>query len=80
MPVRKFRSIEEMKSATQWLPAGDASIGPRFRYLCALVSAMAPGGAPRGVRKYRSVEEADADRERWERERVERLRRERSKS
>ncbi len=35
---------------------------------------------PRGVRKYRSIEEANADRERWESERIERLRQERRKS
>jgi hypothetical protein len=29
---------------------------------------------PRGVRKYRSIEEANADRDRWEQERVDRLR------
>lgn len=79
MPVRKFRSVEAMKSATQWLPAGDPAIGPRFRYLCALVSAAMPIGARPGVRKYRSVEEADADRERWEREQVERIRSDREK-
>jgi hypothetical protein len=29
---------------------------------------------PRGVRKYRSIEEANADRDAWEQERVDRIR------
>jgi hypothetical protein len=35
---------------------------------------------PRGVRKYRSIEDANADRDRWEQERVDRLRKKRSTS
>lgn len=80
MPVRKFRSIEEMKAVSKWLPAGDPAIGRRFRHLCAFVSALPPMGAPRGVRKYRSIEEAHADRERWEQSRIERIRADREKS
>jgi hypothetical protein len=33
-----------------------------------------PLGMPRGVRKYRSIEEMNADRDRYEQERIDRIR------
>jgi hypothetical protein len=72
MPVRKFRSIEEMKQP-RWLDAGDPSIGGKFRYLWSLAGALNQVRAPRGVHKYRSIEEADANREAREREGIARL-------
>ena len=80
MPVRKYRSIEEMNREPRWLPNGDPSIPRKIRYLWRLSEfLLRPVGAciPRGIRKYRSIEEAEADRERWEQERVDRLRVER---
>lgn len=79
MPVRKYRSIEEMKRDKPSLPPGDPSIVRKLRYLWRLASAFGPLGIPRGVRKYRSIEEMDADRERWEQARVENWRRMRGK-
>jgi hypothetical protein len=80
MPVRKFRSIEEAKSRQRWLVTGDPSIPDKMRYLWRLAGAFGPLCIPRGVRKYRSVEEADADRDRWEQERVDLWRRMRGES
>lgn len=77
MPVRKYRSVEEMNREPRWLPTGDPSIARRIRYLWRLSEfLLRPVGTciPRGVRKYRSIDEANADRDRWESERVERLR------
>ena len=79
MSVRKFRSIEEMKAQPRWLETGNPSIPRRIRYLWELATAFGPLGIPRGVRKYRSIEEANADRDRWESERIERIRAERLK-
>jgi len=70
MPVRKYRSIEEMNQDRRWLPKGDPSIVPKMKYLWELASAFGPLCIPRGVRKYRSIEDADADRASWERERA----------
>ena len=80
MPVRKFRSIEEAKSRKRWLPTGDPSIPDQMRHLWQLASAFGPLCIPRGVRKYRSIEDADADRDRWEQERVDLWRRMRADS
>lgn len=65
MTVRKYRSVAEMpppplaRSALEGLASA-----------CALSQVSAAFGhrrsAPRGVRKFRSVQEADAHREAWE--------------
>ncbi|HEX8170922.1 MAG TPA: hypothetical protein VF824_10325 [Thermoanaerobaculia bacterium] len=77
MPVRKFRSIEEMNAEKDWLPTGDPAVPRQIRYLWWFSETLlAPVGTciPRGVRKYRSIEEAQADRDAWEQERINRLR------
>lgn len=77
MPVTKYRSVEEMPDVALRYDAGDPAIPHRIRYLWRLSEALlgAVGTCiPRGVRKYRSIEEAQADRDRWESERVARIR------
>ena len=82
MPVRKYRNLEEMNLERRWLPAGDSSILQKIRHLWHLSEfLLRPVGTciPRGIRKYRSIEEANADRDRWEQERIDRLRIERKR-
>ena len=81
MPVRKFRSLEEMNAADEemWLPCEHPDVGRRIRQLWSRWSKLVPVGAPRGVRKYRSDEEAERDRDAWESARIEQIRRERVK-
>jgi hypothetical protein len=77
MSIRKHRSIEESNLEKRWLPTGDPSIPRRIRYLWRLSEfLLRPVGTciPRGVQKYRSIEEANADRDRWESDRIQRLR------
>lgn len=64
-PVRKYRRIEDMPGPP---PAGSPLEGLASACaLAALCAALAPSGvAERGVRKFRSVEEADAHRQAWE--------------
>lgn len=76
MPVRKYRTLEEMNRDRPWLPAGDPSIPQKIRYLWRFSELLLrPVGTciPRGVRKYRSIEEANADRDQWEQERIGRI-------
>ena len=76
MPIRKYRSLEEMNREPQWLPTGDPSIPQKIRRLWRLSELLLrPVGTciPRGVRKYRSADEAAVDRDRWEQDRVDRL-------
>ena len=56
MPVQKFRSIEEMNKAPE--PSSQEPSFERFVRLCAQYWAIAPKQYPRGVFKFRSIEEA----------------------
>jgi hypothetical protein len=77
MPVLKYRRVEDMPDLALAHDPGDPAIPRKIRYLWDMSERLlSPVGTciPRGVRKYRSIEEANADRERWEHERVDRLR------
>lgn len=72
MPVWKYRRIEDMPEA--WEAKAGSPVGPRIRAILSLGVIAGPLRVPRGVTKYRSLEEAAADRDRWEQERVNRIR------
>jgi hypothetical protein len=72
MPVWKFRTFEEAERVL-WTTSDDPALPGRIRALWRR-SLAGPLGGPRGVLKYRSIEEANADRDRWEAARVNRLR------
>jgi len=65
VPVQKFRSIEEMNKATILRPGGSdgGSNFERFLRLCARYWAIAPKRYPRGVFKFRTIEEMQNARE-----------------
>jgi hypothetical protein len=56
MRVQKFRSIEEMNRAS--VPESDEPPFERFLRHCERYWAIAPKEYPRGVFKFRSIEEA----------------------
>jgi hypothetical protein len=60
--VQKFRSIEEMNAAP--IQAGADQSFERFLRHCARYWAIAPRNYPRGVFKFRGIEEAQAARAR----------------
>lgn len=62
MPVQRFRSIEEMDAAPLIVPPGSGF--ERFVRHCARYWRVFPRRYPRGVFRYRSLEEAQAARER----------------
>jgi hypothetical protein len=72
MPVWKYRSIEEMPEA--WVMKRDVPLGKRLRALMALPNFAGPLEMPRGVVKFRSIEELQADRRKYEKLRIERIR------
>lgn len=72
MPIWKYRRIEDMPEA--WAMKRDVPLGRRIRAVLSLGPIAGPLHVPRGVRKYRSIEEANADCDRWEQERVDRIR------
>ena len=61
MPVQKFRSIEEMNKAP--VPESQTPDFERFLRHCARYWAIAPKRYPRGVFKFRSIEDAQRARE-----------------
>lgn len=75
MPVWKYRSVEEMPEA--WEMKRGQPLGPRIRAVLSLAPIAGPLRIPRGVRKFRTIEEMVAEREHYEQERVDRLRAER---
>ena len=69
MPVRKYRSVTEMPDARPLRPLDPENL----RIACELTEltfALHPWKFEPGVRKYRSVEEADRHRREWERQQV----------
>ena len=69
MPVRKYRSVAEMPGVEPGRPLHPDNLG----IACALNELVLAFHAPRiepGVRKYRSVEEADRARREAEKQRV----------
>jgi len=60
MPVQKFRSIEEMASAPVLVRSEDGF--ERFVRHCARMLQLAPRRYPRGVFRFRTIEEAQAAR------------------
>ena len=61
MAVQRFRTIEEMSAATIVVPPGNGF--ERFARHCARYWVIAPRAYPRGVFKFRSIEEAQRARE-----------------
>jgi hypothetical protein len=62
MPVQRFRSVEEMNASPLLATSGNAF--DRFLRHCARYWTIAPRTYPRGVFKFRSIEEAQAARQR----------------
>lgn len=64
MPVQKFRTFEDAERALWTLPFG--AEGPqRIRRLWHRAAVLSNRRYPTGVRKYLTLEDAEADRERW---------------
>ncbi len=64
MAVQKFRSIEEMNAAPA-VTRPDADVEQFFRH-CARYRAIAPKAYPRGVFKFRTIQQAQEARDRLE--------------
>lgn len=60
MPVQKFRSLEEASAAMRCEPRSEEHLR-RLRFSYEFWSRVRPVTFPRGVRRYRSIEDADAD-------------------
>jgi len=64
MPVQKFNSHEEARRAL-WVPRGDPRIPRMIQRVLSIAHGLYPLDRPRGVFKFRSIEEANASRRLW---------------
>jgi len=66
MPVTKFRTLDEASRAL-WLKPGTPELARAVAWVWAFSASLAGNPVyPRGVRKFRTIEDANADRNRWE--------------
>ena len=65
MPVRKFRSVEEMEES-MWLEPDDPKLPRAIRLCWEMAARIAPPRFPPGVYKHRSMKSLNDLSERWE--------------
>jgi hypothetical protein len=63
MPVQQFRHLDDARRAL-WTSATDVRLPERLRQLWRFSARLVGSSPPRGVRRFRTIEEANADRER----------------
>ena len=73
MPIQKFRNLDDARQAL-WVRPGQPDLVSRIKSLWAFSSRLVLRRIPRGVRKFRSIEEANRDRDRWIERRIQALR------
>ncbi len=66
MPIKTFRDVSEMVSDT-WYEPGDPDLFQAIRATWTLAARTLQPHFPPGVYKHRSIEEAEALREEWDR-------------
>jgi len=69
MPVQRFRTHDDARRAL-WCDRSDPDLHLRIARLWATATRLAPLCIPRGLRKFRSIEDANREREQWVGERV----------
>jgi hypothetical protein len=79
MPVERFRSLDAARRAL-WATRSDRDVAARIRGLWRIASRLVPRGIPRGVRKFRRIEEANRERDEWVERRVQAIRQGRAPS
>jgi hypothetical protein len=62
VPIRRFRDFDDARRAL-WVGADDPGLANRIRRLWRFSSRLAGPLAERGVRRFHSIEEANAERE-----------------
>ena len=62
MPVEKFKNLEEARKAL-WTETKDPRLPSRIRQLWDFSSRLHPRSAPKGVQRFRSIVEANRERE-----------------
>ena len=63
MPIEKFHKIEDMPEPA--IPEDPEKIADRIAFVWEMARAIAPLDWPHGVRKYRTIEDANLDRDEY---------------
>jgi hypothetical protein len=63
VPIQRFRDLDEARRAL-WVDPDDPRLAERIRRLWRFAARLAKPSAPRGVRRFHTIEEANAERER----------------
>jgi len=69
MSIQKFRTLDAARQAL-WQQPRSSRLVTRMKALWAFSARLVPRQIPRGVRKFRSIEEANQEREQWVSRRV----------
>lgn len=65
MPVRRFRSLEEMEDSL-WREPGDPALWPAIARVWSFAAQTCPRHFPPGVYRHRTIEDAQRQRDVWE--------------
>lgn len=69
MPVQRFRDLDEARRAL-WISPDDPNLANRIRRLWRFSARLAKPSVFRGIRRFRGIEEANAEREHRVQDRV----------
>jgi hypothetical protein len=78
MPIQRFRSLDEARRAL-WVAPDDPALVTRIRQVWRFSARLLDRRIPRGLRRFASIEAANAERERWIADRIDALVRERGR-
>lgn len=73
MPVQRFRDFDQARRAL-WVELGDPKLPARIRALWHRAARLAAPAIPRGLRKFRCIDEAIQERDAWVERRIATLR------
>lgn len=76
MPIQRYRDFEDARRAL-WIDSADPSLPERIRRLWRFSARLVPPSAPRGVQRFRTIEDANAEREQRIQDRIDVLLRDR---
>jgi len=69
VPLQRFQSLDDARRAL-WIDPDDPTLSARIRSVWRFSARLVEPRIPRGVRRFRRIEDANAERERWVADRV----------
>jgi hypothetical protein len=78
VPVQRFRSLDDARRAL-WVAPDDPALFARIRRVWRFSARLLDRRIPRGLRRFSSIEAANAERERWIADRIDALLSERAR-